>query len=136
MRRKPFPILFGAFLLILFVAWFVRSRPGPQELSQSEFITLVNSNLLANIQIHHPPTPGMLHGVPVMLHRVRGKYYASSARNLLPPDQEISEQRPFFASVQISDEVMRRLMQGTKVSIVTPNSVIQKTAEFLHLRKS
>lgn len=134
MNRKSFPPLFGAFTLILVVAWFVRSTPRPQELTQTEFITLVNSNLLANIRIQYPPTPGRLHGVPVMLHKVRGKYYDCSTRDLLTTGEEMPRQRPFFASVQISDEVLRKLMRGTNVSIITPNTWIQKTADFLHLR--
>ena len=136
MNRRPFPTVFESLALVLLVAWFVRSRPGPQELSQTEFIALVNSNLVANIRIHHPPTPGMQHGVPVLLHRVRGEFYGSSVQNQLIADKEVLGQRPFFANVQISEEAMLRLMRGTNVSIVTPNSVIQKTAEFLHLRKS
>lgn len=134
MNLKSFPRLSGALTLILLVAWFVRSTPGAREISQTEFLTLVDSNLLANIRIHHPPTPGMLDGVPVMVHKVRGKYYERSPRDLQTRDEEMPRQRAFSASVQISDETMRKLMRGTNASIVTRNSAIQKAAELLNLR--
>ena len=135
MKRTILIVSLGSLTLILVVLLIVRSNPDVRQLSQAQFTTLAQSNLLARIRVYYPPKPEKVDGVAVMLHEVRGTFYEAHARGQPTTGQGMPRQRPFVARVQISDELMMKLTRNTDFVVVSPNQVVQQAAERLHLSK-
>ena len=125
----------GLLVLVLAVLLIVRSTPDVRKLSQTEFTALVESNLLARVRVYYPPRPGQVDGVPVMLQEVRGASYQTDARGELVKNQGIPTEFPFISKVRITDELMIKLTRSTNFSMASPNPVIQRVSERLHLSK-
>jgi hypothetical protein len=135
MKQKIVIFSLGMLPLILVVLLIVRSTPDVRKLSQAEFTTVVQSNLLAKVRVYYPPKPGRVDGVPVMLHAVRGTFYQTDARGQLVKKQGIPTEFPFIARVQITDELMIKMTRSTHFVAVSPNPLVQQASERLHLSK-
>jgi hypothetical protein len=135
MKRTTVIFSLGLLALLFVVVVIVRSIPEVRKLSQAEFTTFVQSNLLAKVRVDYPPKPGRVNGVPVMLHKVRGTFYQTDARGQLVREQGIAKEFPFIARVQISDELMIKLTRSTNFVAVSPNPLVQQASERLHLSK-
>jgi hypothetical protein len=135
MRRKIVIFSFGLLGLIGLVLLTVRSTPNVRKLSQAEFTTFAQSNLLAKVRVYYPPKVGRVDGVQVMLHEVRGTFYQTDALGQLLKKQGTPAELPFIARVQIRDELMIRLTRSTNFVAVSPNPLAQQASERLHLSK-
>src|SRR5215471_6648901 len=125
MKRKIVIFSLGLLALLGFVLLTVRSTPDVRKLSQAEFTTFAQSNLLAKVRVYYPPKVGRVDGVQVMLHEVRGTFYQTDAAGQLLKKQGIPAELPFIARVQIPDELMIRLTRNTNFVTVSPSSLAQ-----------
>lgn len=128
MKRTTIIFSLGLFALILVVLLITRSSPDARKLSQAEFTTLVQSNLLANVRLYYPPKPGQVDGVPVMLHEVRGTFYQTDTSSQTPPAQAAPNELPFIARVHLTFELEDMLTTRTNFAAVSPNPLIEKAS--------
>jgi hypothetical protein len=131
MKRTLVISFVGLLALIVAVLLIVRSSPNVRTLSQAEFTTFVQSNLLAKVRVYYKP--GQMEGA---LHEVRGTFYQTDAGGQLVKEQGIPTEFPFIARVQISPELeLKLLRESTNFVAISPNPVIQRASEWLHLSK-
>jgi hypothetical protein len=124
-RKIAIPVL--VFLTLIVAGLLVtRTKRNFRELSQAEFTGMVQSNLLAKVQLYYPPKPGQLDGVPVMLHKVRGTFYQTDAAGQILKAQGPPVETPFIARVQLTPELEEKLTRSSNFSVVTPNALAQK----------
>lgn len=128
--KRTTVISFLVFLTLIAAGLLVtRTKRNFRELSQAEFTGMVQSNLLAKVQVHYPPEPGQLDGVPVMLHKVRGTFYQTDAAGQILKARGVPEETPFIARVQLTPELEMKLTKGTNFSVASPNALAQKADE-------
>jgi hypothetical protein len=135
MKRLVPLSLVGALAFLLSALLMLRPNAAPRNLSQEEFTTLAQSNLFGRVRVYFPPKRVKVEGIEVMLQEVRGTFYEADPRDQRAEGQMSPRQCPFRARVQISDELMKKLMKSESIQFVTPNSVVQQIAERLHLSR-
>ena len=131
MKRTPLILSVG--LLTLIAAGLLATRSGPhfQELSQAEFIAMVQSNLLAKVVVYFPPKPGQIDGVPVMIHEVRGTFYQIDAAGQILKAQGTPKESRFIARVHLTSELEQKLTTRTNFSFDSPNPLVQRVSQWL-----
>ena len=102
-----------------------RSGPDPQELSQAQFVAMLQSNLLTNVRVYYPAEFGQVDGVPAMLHQVRGTFYVTDTGNQMLAGKGTKE-LPFIAKVNLTSELEDKVLSIPGASAVSPNSVVQE----------
>jgi hypothetical protein len=135
MKKTILIISLGLLTLIAVLLLSTRSGPVSKELSQAEFIALVQSNLLGKVRVYYPPKPGKVDGVPVMLHEVRGTFYQTDAAGQIVKAEGIPKESPFVARVQLTSELQVKLTTRTNFAAVSPNPLVQKVSQwFAHAK--
>lgn len=119
-------------LLVLIAVGLVaiRSSPDVQKLSQAEFMALAQSNLLSSVQVHHPPKPGRVDGVPVMLHEVRGTFYQTDPTGQILKMQGMAKESSFTARVHLTLELEEMLTTRTNFLAVSPHPLVQTLSKW------
>jgi len=130
-RMKKMTVFLSLGLLILIAAVLLpaRSDADSKELSQTEFMAMVQSNLLAKVRVYYPPKLGQVEGVAVMLNEVRGTFYQTDAAGQISKTQGVPRESPFIAKVHLTEELEEKLTKRTNFSFVSPNPVVQKVRE-------
>lgn len=130
MKKTILIISLGLLTLIAVLPLFTRSGPASKQLSQPEFIALVQSNLLGKVRVYYPPKPGQVDGVSVMLHDVRGTFYRTDAAGQIVKAEGIPKESPFVARVQLSSELQLKLTTRTNFAAVSPNPLVLKVSQW------
>jgi hypothetical protein len=130
MKKTILIISLGLLTLIAVLLLSTRSGPASKQLSQAEFIALVQSNLLGKVRVYYPPKLENVDGVPVMLHDVRGTFYQTDAAGQIMNTEGIPKESPFVARVQLSSELQLKLTTRTNFAAVSPNPLVQKVSQW------
>jgi hypothetical protein len=97
MKKVIALISLGLVALIALGLLPTRCSPKPQELSQGQFVAMVESNLLAQVRVYYPPQAAQVDGVAVMLYEVRGTFHQSGAASQEPAPELLPLRRPSAA---------------------------------------
>jgi hypothetical protein len=130
MKRTVLILTLGLLALTVVGLVTVRSSPRRQELSQAQFVALVQNSLVAKVRVYVPAKLGKVDGVPVMVTEVRGTYYqADSAGQMLEAGAKPTE-TGFSARVNLTPELEGKLLARSNVSIVELNPLGRKAMEW------
>jgi hypothetical protein len=105
------------------------------ELSQAQFVAMLQSNLLAEVRLYYPAELTQVDGVPVMLHEVRGTFCQNKAATQGPTAQGMAKESPFIARVQLTSELEKNLIARTNLVVVTPNPLVRKISKWFRRSK-
>jgi hypothetical protein len=128
MKNKAVISLSVGFLVLLaLVVYLPTARPvrTVQELSQAQFLSKFQSNLIGQLQISYPHEP------PLYVQQVGGTFYETDAGGRLLQENGAPKDVRFHASFRIPDDLMRQFLANTniKVSTVILNPAAQKAKD-------
>ena len=135
MKKATVIILAGLLALFVFGLLAIRSGPGSHELSQPQFVAMLQSNRLTRVRLFYPPEPGQVDGVPVMLNEVRGTFYQTDAASQGPVAQGIPKESLFIAQVHLTPELEKTLIARTNVVVVIQHPLVQKIGKLFRRSK-
>lgn len=91
-----------------------------RELSQTEFVEKVQSNLVGKVQVSYPPEP------PYGLQQVRGTFYETDSSGQFLMENGTRKQLRFHAAIRISEDFQMQLATNANCSVSTLNPALQK----------
>jgi len=114
--KKPILVISAGFAVMLALAlYFGASRPVSPvlELSQPEFLTKLQSNLIGQLQISYPARP------PRYEQDLRGTLYQKDADGHFVEENGTRKQVRFHASFRISDDFIQQCLNNTNIQVST-----------------
>ena len=113
MKRNVLVVSFGLVVLAMLIDWFVTVRPAhpTQELSQTELIQKLHSNLLGRVEVIYSAKRG-----PMTL--VRGTFYETDTAGQIVVENGKAAELPFTASVYLTEELEVKLLANANLTVV------------------